>query len=258
MDIFQAVFFGAVQGLTEFLPISSSGHLVLIPWLFGWKDPGLTFSAALHLGTLLSVVSFFWKDWIDLFKRWRQPLLWLIVIGCVPAAVAGYKFDKLFEETFRAPFLVAVLLVSMGILLWIAELVSRKYRNLDELNLFDSLFIGSAQVLALMPGVSRSGITMTAGLFAGLKRETAAKFSFLLSTPIIAGAGLFKLKPVIMHGMSRHEAGVFVAGEAASAIVGFLSIKFLLRYLQHNDFYIFVWYRIAFGALVFAVILLRG
>ena len=258
MNIFQAGLLGVVQGLTEFLPISSSGHLILVPWLFGWKDPGLTFSAALHLGTLFAILAFFWKDWAQLIKRWKQPLLWLILIGCLPAAAAGYKFEELFDTVFRSPLIIASLMIGMGLLLWIAEFVSRKYRNLDEVNLSDSLFIGFAQILALMPGVSRSGITMTAGLFAGLKREAATRFSFLLATPIILGAGVFKLRHVIAHGVPGGEGRAFLVGVIVSAIVGFLAIKYLLQYLQKHTFYVFVWYRLVFGALIFTMFFLRG
>lgn len=257
MEIIQSLVLGIVQGLTEFLPISSSGHLVLLPWALGWKDPGLAFDAALHLGTLLAIVAYFWKDWTDLIKNWRKPLVWLILIGCIPAGVAGLLLENYFETVFRSPLIVAPLMIGMGALLWMAEAVSKKQRDLGSINLFDSVFIGLSQILALMPGVSRSGITMTAGLFTGLKRETAARFSFLLSTPIILAAGLYKMKYVFSGGALQDQVLPFSVGIAASAIVGFFAIKYLLEYLKTRTFYIFVWYRFILGAIVLVSVYLR-
>jgi undecaprenyl-diphosphatase len=257
MEIIQAAILGIVQGLTEFLPISSSGHLVLLPWLFNWKDPGLTFDVALHLGTLLSLLLFFWRDWLDILSDWKKPLLWLIVIGSIPAAVIGYKYDDYFETVFRSPLVVAGLMAGMGVLMWIAESVSRKDRDVSSVNLGDTLFIGFAQALALMPGVSRSGITITAGLFDRLKRESAARFSFLLAMPITAGAGLLKLKHLATDGLPAGQAIPFTVGIVFSTIVGFLAIKFLLKYLEDHTLYIFVWYRIIFAAIAVAVYFAR-
>jgi undecaprenyl-diphosphatase len=256
MELFHAAILGIVQGLTEFLPVSSSGHLVILPWLFGWQDPGLAFDVALHLGTLLALVIYFWKDWLDLITNWRQPLLWLVLIGCVPAAIFGYKFDKYFETVFRSPALVAIFMIIMGFFLFLAEKTGKKIRELGTINLGDSLFIGFAQVLALMPGVSRSGITITAGIFKGLTRETAARFSFLLATPIVAGAALLKLRHVFS-GMPHEEYGPFALGVLCSAIVGFLAIKYLLQYLQRHTLYVFVWYRFIFGTIVLLIYYFR-
>ena len=257
MEILHAIILGIVQGLTEFLPISSSGHLVLIPWLFKWEDLGLTFDVALHVGTLFALILYFWKDWLNMFRKWKEPLLWLIAVGCVPAAVFGYKFDKYFETVFRSPVLIASFLIGMGVLLLLAELFGKKVRDLKAVNLKDSLGIGFAQVLALMPGVSRSGITMTAGLFAGLTRETAARFSFLLATPIVFGAGVLKLKHVAKYGIPSPEFLPFVLGTAFAALSGYLAIKYLLKFLQKHTLYVFVWYRLAFGSLILLVYLLR-
>lgn len=258
MDIFQAVFLGAVQGSAEFLPISSSGHLVIIPWIFGWGDSGLIFDVALHIGTLFSIVLYFWKDWLDILKNYRKPLLWLIALGCIPAVVVGYKFEDYFDTVFRSPAVVGMAMVAMAGLLWMAEAASKKTRDIGQIGIRDVLFIGFMQALALVPGVSRSGITMTAGLMTGLKRQAAAKFSFLLAAPITLGAGIYKLRYLFSGGLERSEAAGFAAGVVVSAAVGFLAIKFLLKYLQNHTFYVFVWYRLAFGALIFAVILLRG
>jgi undecaprenyl-diphosphatase len=242
------VFLGAVQGLTEFLPISSSAHLVIFPWLFHWSDPGLAFDMALHLGTAVAILAYFWRDWVDLIRRWRQPLLWLILLACVPAALAGFKFEELFETVFRDPRIIALFMIVFGFVLWGAERYGRKAREIGSLNLIDAIAIGVAQVLALMPGVSRSGITMTAGLYAGLNRTAAARFSFLLSTPVIFGAALFKLRHVA--SLPHAELGHFLIGFLVSALVGVLTIKYLMQYLQKHSFQIFVWYRFAFGALV--------
>jgi undecaprenyl-diphosphatase len=258
MELLQAIVLGAVQGLTEFLPISSSGHLVLIPWFFHWKDLGQTFDVALHLGTLLALLFYFWRDWLSIIRRWREPLLWFLLIGCVPAAVFGYLFEDYFETVFRSPVIISVLVIVFGLVLYYAERRGRKVRDLSSVNLGDALFIGFAQALALMPGVSRSGITITAGLFAGMKRETAARFSFLLSMPIVAGAGVLKMRNIFQEGMPGTEAVFFIVGILTSAVFGFLTIKFLLNYLQRHSFGIFVWYRIAFGAAMLLAFFLRS
>ncbi len=250
MEIFQSIVLGIVQGLTEFIPVSSSGHLILVPWVLKWKDPGLTFDVALHMGTLLALILYFWKDWLDIFKRWKEPLLWLIAVGCIPAAIFGYKFDKYFETVFRSPLLIASFLIGMGLLMLVAEKISKKERSIESINIKDAVEIGFAQVLALMPGVSRSGITMTAGLFTGLNRETAARFSFLLATPIILGAGLLKLRHVVKHGIPGSEFYPFIIGTFFAAVSGYFAIKYLLKYLRNHSFYIFVWYRLILGAIV--------
>ncbi|MCX5782705.1 MAG: undecaprenyl-diphosphatase UppP [Elusimicrobia bacterium] len=257
MELIQAVILGIVQGLTEFLPISSSGHLVILPWLFKWKDLGLTFDVALHMGTLLALVLYFWKDWIEIIKNWKKPFLWLILLGCAPAAVAGYKFEKYFETVFRSPLLVGIFIICMGALLLVSERYSKKQKDMDSINLGDVLFIGFAQALALMPGVSRSGITMTAGLFAGLKRESAARFSFLLAMPITFGAGLLKLKHILKSGIPGSESTAFIIGIIFAAISGYFAIKYLLKFLHNHTFYLFVWYRLVFGAIILLVYFLK-
>lgn len=257
MDIVQAAVLGIVQALTEFLPISSSGHLVTLPWLFRWNDLGLTFDVALHLGTLVSLLLYFWRDWIDILRNWRQPLLWLIIAGCIPAAVLGSLFEEYFETVFRSPAVVALFMMGMGLLMLAAEKAGKKIRELGTVNLGDSLFIGTAQALALMPGVSRSGITITAGLFKGLTRESAARFSFLLSMPIVAGAGMLKLRHIVTDGLPAGESAQFVLGVVLAAVVGFLAIKFLLQYLQRHTLYLFVWYRLIYGGIILAAYFLR-
>jgi undecaprenyl-diphosphatase len=253
MQIIQSIVLGVVQGLTEFLPISSSAHLVLVPWVFHWQDLGLSFDMALHLGTLTALIIYFWRDWVDLIKRWKEPLLWLILIACVPAGFFGFRYEAYFESVFRDPRIIAAFMIVFALFLWLAEVYGKKKRELQSLNILDAIVIGFAQVLALMPGVSRSGITMVAGMYMGLSRQSAARFSFLLSTPVIAGAGLFKLRHILVHGLPGSEAASFILGMLASAIVGALTIKYLMQYLQKHTFYVFVWYRVLVGVAVLAV-----
>jgi undecaprenyl-diphosphatase len=262
MTLLQAVVYGIVQGLGEFLPISSSAHLVLVPWFFGWDDPGLTFDVALHVGTLFAVVAYFWKDWLRLIgKGFVEPLgsegrlFWYLVIATIPGAAAGFLFEKQAETVFRAPWLIAAMLVVMGLLLWAADRWGSRKRNLKTMTFPASLWVGICQMASIIPGVSRSGVTMTAGLSAGLSREAAARFSFLLSTPIIFGAAAAKLP----HLASDPSAltGSFLVGVVVSAITGFASIGFLLRYLQARSFVPFVVYRFLLAALIVAVIIIR-
>ncbi len=269
MSPFQAILLGAVQGLTEFLPISSSAHLVLVPWLFRFKDPGLTFDAALHLGTLLGIVAFLWRDWLKLLgsffqslKHWNlardhnQALVWMILLGTIPGGLAGVLFEDIIEQKLRAPWLIAVLLIVMGIILWIVDRASRKTKGIEQITWFEAIGIGLAQVLALAPGVSRSGITITAGLMARFKREDAARFSFLLATPIILGAGVFKVRHLI-HGFLPGESLLFILGFLSAALVGYFAVWFLLLFLQKHNMSLFVWYRLLVGAFILAVFFLR-
>ena len=208
MILFEAIILGIVQGITEFLPISSSAHLILIPWMFGWQGTlidSLNFDVALHAGTLVAILAFFWRDWLDLLGKfftgikdgtWKTNegrLVWFIVLATIPAGVLGLKYEHVVEESFRNPLLIAAALVVVSGVMWAAERYSAKTASLGHMSLGHSLFIGFAQALALVPGVSRSGITISAGLLSGYKREDAARFSFLLSTPVIAGAAILKL-----------------------------------------------------------------
>lgn len=255
MSIIQSIVLGIVQGIAEFLPISSSAHLIFIPWILNWPPHTLTFDVALHIGTLFAVLAFFWKEWWGII---RSHLVWLLLLGSIPGALAGFLGEKYFEETFRGPVTIAVFMIGLALLLWIAEAYSKKKRDLASVNWLDATVIGLAQALALMPGVSRAGITMTTGLFMGLNRETAAKFSFLLSAPIIAGAGLYKGYGLLKHGLPADERLPFIIGLLTAAIVGFFAIKYLLRYLQKNSFYIFIWYRIIVGVGLIALVLFRA
>ena len=241
MTLLQAIVYGVVQGLGEFLPISSSAHLVLVPWFFGWTDPGLTFDVALHVGTLVAVVAYFWRDWVRLIvKGFTEAtssdgrLFWYLVVATIPGAVAGFLLEKKAETIFRAPLLIAAMLVIMGLLLYAADRWGSKRKDIKRITLPASLWIGICQMAAIIPGVSRSGVTMTAGLSAGLTREGTARFSFLLSTPIILGAALAKL-PHLFSTPSVITAD-FVVGVIVSCVTGFASIGFLLRYIQTRGF----------------------
>jgi undecaprenyl-diphosphatase len=273
MPLFQAVTLAVVQGLTEFLPISSSAHLVLIPWLAGWPEQGLAFDVALHAGTLAAVLIYFIRDWIELLLAgfgirasakmsdadlsWKKKVFWFLVIGTIPGAVVGVLFEKFIEERMSQPVPIACAMIATALLMWWADSLTNLDRHMPDLTITDSVTIGSAQALALFPGVSRSGITITTGLFRGLTRETAARFSFLLSTPLIAGAALKEL-PKLVHA---HKAGgldlpisTLLIAIAISAIVGYAVIGFLLRYLQTRTLKVFVVYRIAVGIIVLLLV----
>lgn len=262
MTLFQAIILGLVQGLGEFLPISSSAHLVLVPWMFNWHDPGLSFDVALHMGTLLAVIIYFWRDWLNLIKGGLSGtktkdgrLFWYLVASSIPGAAIGFLLEDYAETAFRTPLLIAVMLIVMGAILYLADQKSRKVTEIEDISLKTSLLIGLSQALAIIPGVSRSGITMTTGLLTGLTRESSARFSFLLSTPIIMGAALVKLPEVLnTPGMFNTN---FVAGIAVAAISGLASIYVLLRYVQSKSFLPFAWYRFALGAIVILLVFLR-
>lgn len=269
MPIYQVVVLAIIQGLTEFLPVSSTAHLHLTTWLMGWNAESLTFDIMLHLGTLLALVVYFIGDWIQIFaqgfgvnveydselKR-NRALLWLLAIGSIPAAIAGLLFDKQAETTWRQPWLMGAMLIAIGIVMWIAESAGRRQRDLGSLNVFDAIAIGVAQALAVVPGVSRSGITISAGLFRDLSRETAARYSFLLATPIIAGAaGKAAWDLHKAHALHMMLGTDFLVGVAVSAITGWLVIAWFLRYLRRSSFRPFVYYRVAFGVLVLVLAL---
>lgn len=256
MTIIQAVVLGAVQGATEFLPISSSAHLLLVPWLLGWPPHSLTFDVALHMGTLAAVLAVFWRDVLDLavaalrdrLSTRQGRLAWGIAAATVPAAAAGFLFDDFVEAHLRSPLIPAFTLATLGVALWLADRAAAHGRGEGQVGLVDLLWIGVAQALALVPGVSRSGITITAGLLRGLDRETAARISFLLSIPTIAGAGLLKLKDV-----APAELGVpFYAGVVAAAVAGYLVIRYMLDYLRRGTYAAFALYRVALAAVVVA------
>jgi undecaprenyl-diphosphatase len=261
MPIYQAIILGIVQGLAEFLPISSSAHLALIPWVFGWQDPGLAFDVALHWGTLAAILAVFWQDWIrfisaGLFNKGDandRRLFWALVVSSVPGAIAGKLLDKWAEENLRAPLLIACTLAVMGVLLWVADRAGRKDRDLSQMTLGRAFSIGVAQAAALIPGVSRSGSTITLGLFENFNREEIARFSFLMSTPIIFGAGLVKLPHMIRDmrtGQSDLTWAALGAGFVAAAVVGVLVIRWMLAWLRTRTYLVFAGYRIALAAVI--------
>lgn len=263
MNNMHALLLGTLQGLTEILPISSSAHLILIPKLMGWPESGLTFDVALHLGTLLAIGLYFWRDIIDLTynfigsisgKGLQQPgnrLPWYIIAGTIPAAIAGKTLEEPIEEIFRHnPAIICTLLILFGLLLAFADTTGAKRWKIDRLTLKYSIIIGLAQCLALVPGVSRSGITITTALLLGYNRETSARFSFLLSLPIVFGAALLKVGHLFKTGIPAGEGIPLLIGIASSAIFGYLSVAILLKLVQRHSLYPFVWYRLLAGAVL--------
>jgi undecaprenyl-diphosphatase len=267
MTPLQAIALGLIQGLSEFLPISSSAHLTLVPWLLGWEDPGLAFDVALHFGTLLAVLWYFRMEWLALLKaafgilttgRIETPekrrVIYLI-ISTIPGAIGGLLLQSRAESAFRDPRLIAIALIVMGLLLWIVDKVIDQRRVLGEMRWIDSLLIGLSQVIALIPGVSRSGSTITAGRGLRFDREAAAEFSFLMSMPIIAAA-------VVLEGpKALHQSGLsneLMSGVVASAVSGWLAISILMRYVSRHSYGVFALYRILFGIGVLAVVYARA
>ena len=261
MSILQAIIFGAVQGVTEFLPISSTAHLILLPWFMGWPDPGLSFDVALHLGTLIALLIYFRSEWIALIAsalnlirgRTSDPnarMALFIIVATIPGAIAGALFENTVENALRAPQLIALTLIALAVVLVVAEFTARRKKNLEDISWGDAMTVGFAQALAIVPGCSRSGTTITAALFRGMNREAAARFSFYLSAPIIGGAVAKKTLDILKLGLTAGQLTPFAIGIVTSGIVGYLSIAFLMRYLQNHSTFLFVYYRIALGAVV--------
>ena len=267
MPLYQVIVLALIQAFTEFLPISSSAHLALAPWLFGWKDPGLTFDIALHAGTLVAVLIYFFRDWIQIIaggfglKIGNDPqlkqnpvLLWLLVAGSIPVGIAGLAFNKQAETTWRNPYLIGAMLIVIGILMWMAERTAYGRKDIGLVGWGDGLTIGFSQALAVVPGTSRSGITITTGLFRSLTREAAARFSFLLSTPAIAAAAAKGIWDIQKHGgIAPGMKMPFVLGVVVSGLAGVVVIAFFLKYLRRNSLMPFVYYRLIFGIIVIAL-----
>ena len=263
MTILQAIILGIVQGAGEFLPVSSSGHLIALPQLLGWVDPGLEFDIALHWGTLAAVLIFFWRDWVALLKSGlsgaKNPegrMFWFLMAATLPGAFIGYLLEHQVENQFRNIGLVGITLIVMGVVLYLADRFGTKNVSFEQINFRQSLAIGFSQALAIIPGVSRSGATISCARILGIDRVSAARFSFLLSTPIILGSAALPLRKIAHQGF-HFPAGYFLAGMFTAAVVGLLSIRFLLRYLQKSDFRIFVWYRFLFGTFLVLFYFLR-
>lgn len=271
MDLLHAAVLGVVQGLTEVLPISSSAHLILIPRFLHWPPSGLTFDVALHMGTLLALCLYFWRDIVELClnfcgalagKGLHTPanrLPFYIIAGTIPAAIAGKTLEEPIEQIFRSnPYLITGFLILFGLILAFADTTGAKRWRMDRITLKFAMVIGLAQCLALIPGVSRSGVTITAALLLGFNREAAARFSFLLSLPVVAGAGVLKIGHLVREGIPAGEAAPMLIGVATSALFGYLSVVFLLRLVQRASLYPFVWYRLLAGAGTLVYLLAGG
>lgn len=267
MTEFQALVLGLVQGLSEFLPISSSAHLALTPWFFGWESGGLAFDVALHIGTLAAVAWYFRREWVALARsalsivrhrkvsttdEWRLVFL---VVATIPAAIAGLTVEDLAETTFRSPRLIAINLMVMGVLLWLVDRTARRDRPLDRMTMRDAITIGFIQCLALLPGVSRSGSTITGGRLLGFDRQAAAVFSFLMSFPVTLAAAILKAPDAFTPGT---EATTIFIGIAAAAASSWLAIAVLLRFVARYSFGIFAAYRVVLGVIVLVTLAMRG
>ena len=285
MPIYQAVVLAVIQGLAEFIPVSSSGHLIIVRRLLGWNELSpaheLTFDVALHFGTLLSVLFYFRRTWFQILRaafggrvvrvseagnadqnltpdeqREERLLLWFMAIATIPGAIAGKLLEHSAEDYFREHiFLIAGALIAVALLMWWGEKVGQLKKPLTGITLTDAITVGCAQAFALVPGVSRSGSTITAGLFRNMTREAAVRFSFLLSTPLIAGAALLKAHELKKEGLPAEMHMPFLVGVIVSAIVGYVAIAWLIRYLQSNSLKVFIVYRIVAGVIVIALAL---
>lgn len=268
MNIIESIVLGIVQGLTEFLPISSSAHLLIFPKIMGWEEPPFVFDTSLHLGTLISLLVYFRSDIINLLTSFFRgikeksfennkdgKLALYILLGTIPAGLCGLLFEKIIEQKLHDPKVIVFTLFFLGILLLISDSIGKKTRDFDNLNFKDVILIGIAQAMALIPGTSRSGITMTSALFLNLNRETSARISFLLGIPITAAAALYKLKDLFEMNLDINTISYFSFGVISSAITGFICIKYLLKFLKTNSFMVFGIYRIALSSFLLFLVL---
>jgi len=266
LDFFKAVVLGLLQGLTEFLPISSSAHLRIFPELFGWEDPGAAFTAVVQIGTELAVLLYFWRDIWRIGSTWVRSLFrpelraatdarlgWFIIVGSVPIVLLGVSLKETIESDFRNLWIIATTLIVLGVVLGIAEHVGRRTRPIEQLTLRDAILLGLAQACALVPGVSRSGATISMGLFLGYDRAAATRYAFLLAIPAVVGAGLFEL-PEIPGGHNEYGVGPTLVATVVSFVVGYAAIAWLLRYVSTHSYLPFVIYRIALGAFVMVML----
>lgn len=265
MDYIFSLIFGAVQGITEFFPVSSSGHLILLHEILDFNlSDNLAFDVALHFGTFLALVVFFYRDLVALLKAWvgsfasweiktnaNQRLSWLILIAIIPAGLVGYFFENQIENLFHRPWIIAVMLIFVGIIFLIVEKCGTFKQDLNELSLRQALIIGLAQIMALIPGTSRSGITIIAGMATKLNRTEATRFSFLMATPLILGASLAKGIDLVRINLSQTEIIIFVVGLISSAIVGYIAIKYLLKFVSKYGLSFFAYYRFVLAGLIF-------
>jgi undecaprenyl-diphosphatase len=272
MPLVQVIVLGIIQGLTEFLPISSTAHLVVIPRLLGWPDQGLAFDLALHVGTVAAVIIYFFRDWLQILgqgfgmnvgadpilKR-NRGLLWLLCLGTVPIGIAGLLFEKRADAARGNFYLIGTMAIVVGFLLLWADYAGRKQKDIGHVSAFDAIIIGVAQTIAIIPGTSRSGITISAGLLRNLERETAARFSFLLLTPAVIAAAAKHFWDLMKHGggIAPDMRTPFIVGILVSAVTGMIVIRFFLEYMRRGSYTIFVAYRIIFGIIVIALAFFR-
>lgn len=260
MQIYQALILGIIQGLTELLPISSSAHLTIIPWIFNWNIPE-SFDVALHFGTLLAIGLFFFKDWIELIKGGYKYVIkkektvqgrmfWYIVIATIPGGIIGFLLDHFLSDSLNQPLIIALALIIMGILLYIIDIKSSSKIKYEQMNLKQTFLIGVSQALAFIPGVSRSGVTITTARFMGIERKAAAKYTFMLSAPIVLAATLFKIKDFVFNIP-------FIVGVITSFIVGLFVIKFLFEFLKKRSFKVFSIYRVIFGIFIIIMCIIK-
>ena len=267
MGLFEALVLGVVQGLSEFLPISSSGHLVLVPAALRWASPPLVFDTTLHLGTLVAVIAVFWRDLLRLIVSWWQGLqrgrllenaesrlAWWVILGTVPGILSGLFFGGFFESLFGNTHAVGAFLLLTALLLVLAEVFGRRQWELTRITWLDSLLIGISQAAAIAPGISRSGATIAVGMFRELTREAAARFSFILSVPIITGAGLAQLVKLVRYGSLSAEAPLLLVGFVAAAVCGYAAIRLLLAYLRKRPLYPFAAYCVVVGILAMTLL----
>jgi len=275
MNTFQAIILGIIQGLTEFLPISSTAHLRIIPALLGWDDPGAAFTAVIQFGTLVAVLLYFMKDIVAIigamlsgisrgkpFETHNAQLGWLIALGTIPVVIFGVLFKKSIETSWRSLYIIAASMILLALVLMLAEIINNRrmgrgvpLKNMERLSWKDAIWVGIAQSVALIPGSSRSGTTITGGLLVGMTRETAARFSFLLSLPSVFAAGVFELVKQ-RHALLSTQAGILdlILSTVISGIVGYASIAFLLNYLKKHSTYLFIIYRVVLGCILLALL----
>lgn len=271
MPLFQVILLALVQGITEFLPISSTAHLALAPWLLGWNDPGLTFDIALHVGTLIAILLFFFRDWVQVIAqgfglsygddaqlKQNRMLLWYLAIASIPIGVVGFIFKEQAEGEWRSPVVIGVMLIVIGVFMWIADRIGSGKKDIAGVTLPDAVVVGVSQALAVVPGTSRSGVTIATAVLRNIDRPTAARFSFLLSTPAIAGAAASALHHLTKQGgIPADMRTPFLAGILVSAVSGMAVIAFFLKYLKQHTLRFFIYYRLIFGIIVLALAFFR-
>jgi undecaprenyl-diphosphatase len=266
MPIWQAVILGILQGLTEFLPISSSAHLAVMPHITGWADQGIEFDIAVHFGTLVAVLAYFFRDWLQILTgRGSDPritsnprLLWLLIAATIPAGVIGFLFEEQAEAAGNNLYSIGTMMIVIGLFMAWADRRGRSNKDIGHVTTADALLIGAAQALAVIPGTSRSGITISVGLLRNLERAAAARFSFLLSTPVIGGAALQNFVDIWRQGLPPDSQAAFAVGILASAVTGAVTIRYFMDFLRRRTLAFFVTYRIVFGILVIALAIFRS